>query len=246
MISYLDKYFNTLQVPMEVITLFNPLSIGQQHHLNRALRALFNFCEIIGFDKTYLDTLRKAIPKDQIGIDLKVPEEIEIFASIKRLSDIPPKYQALWNLCLDGGLRLIEAINVINDFNLGRLQHFGDVCLYEIGAFRGSKQAYYAFFTASTLKLVQDVKERKINRVNASHYYSKRGIVAPKYLRKFVFDMMTSEQLNIPESVADFMEGRVPKTVGARHYMKLKRQAVQFYPRYAAYIEDLRSKAGLN
>jgi len=44
---------------------------------------------------------------------------------------------------------------------------------------------------------------------------------------------MTSERLNIPESVADFMEGRVPKTVGARHYMRLKRQAVEYHPRYA-------------
>jgi len=60
-----------------------------------------------------------------------------------------------------------------------------------------------------------------------------------KYLRKFAFDTMTSEELNILESVADFIQGRTPKSVGARHYMKLKRKAVEFYPRYAPYIEDL-------
>lgn len=65
-------------------------------------------------------------------------------------------------------------------------------------------------------------------------------VVSYKYLRKFAFDTMTSEQLNIPESVADFIEGRTPKSVGARHYMLLKRKAVQFYPRYAEHVARLR------
>jgi intergrase/recombinase len=53
---------------------------------------------------------------------------------------------------------------------------------------------------------------------------------------------MTSERLNIPESVADFIQGRVPKSIGAKHYMQLKRKADQFYPRYAGYVTELRRK----
>jgi len=53
---------------------------------------------------------------------------------------------------------------------------------------------------------------------------------------------MTSEQLNIPESVADFIEGRTAKSVGARHCMNLKRKAIQFYPRYSTYVTNLKSK----
>ena len=60
----------------------------------------------------------------------------------------------------------------------------------------------------------------------------------PAFLGKF-----DSVQLNIPESVADFIQGRVPKSVGARHYMQLKRKAIRFYPRYAEYIAELRRKA---
>jgi len=56
---------------------------------------------------------------------------------------------------------------------------------------------------------------------------------------------MTSERLNIPESVADLMEARVPKTVGARHYMRLKRQAIEYHPIYPEYLETLTSKAGI-
>jgi intergrase/recombinase len=54
--------------------------------------------------------------------------------------------------------------------------------------------------------------------------------------------MITSERLNIPESVADFIQGRVPRSIGAKHYMRLKRKADQFYPRYAEYVTELRRR----
>jgi intergrase/recombinase len=111
---------------------------------------------------------------------------------------------------------------------------------------RKSKFAYYAFFTEYTLKLLKSVE--KITYESAKGNVRKRlgkDIIAYKYLRKFAFDVMTDETLNIPESVADFIQGRTPKSIGARHYMKLKRKAVHFYPRYAEYVTQLRQKAEL-
>ncbi len=64
-----------------------------------------------------------------------------------------------------------------------------------------------------------------------------------KYLGKFAFDKMI--ELGVPESVADFIEGRTPKTIGAKHYMILLRQAKQYYTRYAKYVTELRRKVGL-
>jgi len=64
-----------------------------------------------------------------------------------------------------------------------------------------------------------------------------------KYLRKFAFDKMI--ELDISESVADFIEGRVPTRIGAKHYMALARQADQKYGRYADHVTQLRQEAGL-
>ena len=88
-------------------------------------------------------------------------------------------------------------------------------------------------FFFELLRLIQRVNGEKISRPNASHYYSQNGLTSPKYLRKFAFDKMI--QLDIPESVADFIQGRVPKRIGAKHYMALARQADQKYGRYAEY-----------
>ena len=201
-----------------------------------ALRILFKFYEAIGYDKAFLDVLRKALPKVRCGIDLKIPTEAEILDSLRKLGHAPLKYQALYNLLLDSGLRLVEAVELIRSF---KNAEFGrGFCRCELAMFRGEKQAYYGYFTQYTLELIKRSSE-KSNPVAASRYF--RNYVSPKYLRKYAFDKMID--LEIPESIADFIQGRVPKRIGAKHYMALARQASKFYPRYATCITRLRQKA---
>jgi intergrase/recombinase len=52
-------------------------------------------------------------------------------------------------------------------------------------------------------------------------------------------------ELGVPESIADFIEDRVPTRIGAKHYMALARQADQKYGRYADHVTQLRQKSGL-
>jgi intergrase/recombinase len=205
--------------------------------LNRALRVLFNFYEIEGIPEGYLNALRKAIPQDNIGVDLRIPTEQEIIDSLRRLRMAPLKYQALFNLLLDSGLRIVEAERLIKE-GLKNPIKVGAYYRCTLGYFRGCKLAYVAYFSEDTLALIRNV-EGSIEERNASGYFSKFGFLPPKYLRKYAFDKMIS--LNIPESVADFIEGRVPKKIGAKHYMALIRQADRFYGRYAKYLNRLRT-----
>jgi len=244
LINYLDRFIGSdpIHDPKDILRIFQGLSVGQQHHLNRALRALFNYLEILGWSKEWLDSLRKAIPKDRVGIDLHVPEPEEILESMKRLPGIPLKYRALWNLCLDSGARMIEAIRIIGAFSEEKLTAVNGFYRYDVGAFRRSKQAYYAYFTWSTFEVLHEAAGIRIKEKSASHYYCKYGLVSPKYLRKFAFDRMI--ELGVPESIADFIEGRVPKRIGAKHYMALRRQGDKWYPKYGEYLKVLREKAG--
>lgn len=52
-------------------------------------------------------------------------------------------------------------------------------------------------------------------------------------------------ELEVPESVADFIEGRAPRRIGAKHYMALMRQAARFYGKYEGYVTSLRERLGL-
>jgi intergrase/recombinase len=246
MLNYLDRFVKKpITAPMDVMKIFSPLTAGQRHHLNRAMRAWFRCLEINRPDrefKEFLDSLRRAIPKDEVGIDIKVPEEGQIISDLRRLASDPLRFQAAYNLLLDSGLRLVEVVRLLNNFpEAERLEGFYRC---PVGLFRGSKQAYYCYLTEYTFQLVKQLEE-KVDKLSLSKWLQNYQYTRAKYIRKFVNDMMTSERLNIPESVADFIQGRVPKSIGAKHYMQLKRKADQFYPRYAEYVTELRRKAGI-
>jgi intergrase/recombinase len=217
----LDRRVDLISIPLDVAMVFRGLTHGQQHNLNRAVRAFFNFYEeAVGVDERYLKAFRKAIPRDVVGVDLRMASETEIMSSLRRLSEAPLKYQGFYNLLLDSGLRITEAVRLINDFK--DVEEVGGFYRCSLGYFRGSKRACFAYFTHETLRLIKTV-DCKIFARTAGHYFSKRGYVPSKYLRKYAFDKMI--QLEIPESIADFIQGRVPQRIGAKHYMALARQA---------------------
>ncbi|MGB9659000.1 MAG: hypothetical protein ACPLY9_00550 [Nitrososphaerales archaeon] len=118
MLNYLDRFVKQpITSPMDVMRLFSPLTAGQRHHLNRAMRAWFKCLEINhpnGQFKEFLDGLRRAIPKDEMGIDIKVPDEDQIISDLRRLASDPLKYQVAYNLLLDSGLRLVEVVRLLN------------------------------------------------------------------------------------------------------------------------------------
>jgi len=245
MIRDLDRFVGVIKEPMDIARIFSPLTHGQKHNLNRALRALLNFLESQGFNTEILTALKRNIPKDSVGIDLKIPSEDKIIRSLRTMKQASTIYNDLYNLVLDSGLRLTEAVMFSNDVSRSEVEEVNGFCVAPLGYFRTSKIAYYAFFTEETMQQLKARGVQRVSDVNARSYmkrFRKAGDVATwKYLRKFVFDKMI--ELEIPESVADFIQGRTPKSIGAKHYMVLMRQAKKFYPRYAEYITQLREKA---
>jgi intergrase/recombinase len=243
----LEKYAKPIKEPMDLVNIFKDLTNSQKRHFKNGLRNVFNFYEAQGLaDKGWLDVLRKNLPKTSIGIDLNIPTADDIAKSLKLLK--ASKYFALYNLTLDSGLRLTEALRLFNSLRENKIEIEGNNGFYiaPLGYFRGTKVAYYGFITEFTMRLIKEAKGG-LRYVKIMGALTKKfeNVISWKYLRKFAFDIMTSESLNIPESVADFIQGRTPKSIGARHYMQLKRKAVQFYPRYAEYITQLRQKGGL-
>jgi len=242
-LSYLTRFIGKISEPMDIIKICSGLSKGQRHNLNRALSALLRFYELKGYPQEFLDKLRKAIPNDRMGVDLRVPTERDIIDSLRKLDGIPLKYKALYNLLVDSGLRLTEAIKAINEFSGNKIFKVKadnqDFYRLTLGYFRASKIAYCAYFSDYTYSLIRAIKE-PIKECGARRYYSKYGFTTPRYIRKFAFDNMI--RLEIPESIADFIEGRAPKRIGAKHYMVMVRQADRYYKRYADYIGSLRER----
>jgi intergrase/recombinase len=184
-----------------------------------------------------LDNLRAAIPKDKTSIDLKIPEEDKIIGDLRTFAGADCKYRAIHGLLLESGLRVVEAMHLVN--NWIEPEKVGNFYRNEIGMFRGSKQAYYAYYTADTYDLLKGLSGN-VSQIAYEKSIENYNLTRSKYLRKFAFDKIV--ELEVPESVADFIEGRVPKRIGAKHYMLLRRQADRFFSKYDDYLTKLRQK----
>ena len=155
------------------------------------------------------------------------------------------KYRLLyWVVIKSGGLRLVEAVKLYNNLeDLENEELPSGYIKVLLGYFRGTKRAYYAYLSCETYKRILE-SSAKIPTYPATRVYLNKvskAVINWKYLRKYAYDKLL--ELGVPESVADFIQGRVPKRIGAKHYLDLRRRADQYYPRYGRYVERLRADA---
>jgi intergrase/recombinase len=78
----------------------------------------------------------------------------------------------------------------------------------------------------SLLELTLKLCRFYINKDTVSREIKQYGI-AIKYLRKLFHNFLIMN--NVPESVADFIEGRAPESVGSMHYLGKVKQADYWY-----------------
>ena len=220
---------------MDILRLFAKVQHGIRH-LWLTFRIIFNYLESVGnVDSASLVSFRKALPQPPNFIDIKVPDEQAIIDSLVKLHKNCPhhEYLALYDLLLDSGVRLIEAVKAIEQINSA--EEIKDFYRIPLGLFRGSKSAFFVYMSNETYQQITRISNRQLDRCRATDYYRRiYRITGPKYLRKFTFDKML--ELGLPESVADFYQGRVPRTVGARHYANLIRLADKAYPKFERYL----------
>ena len=239
----LDKYMRPIRTPQDVIEMFKACKRGRQH-LDRALRNLLNLYErVLGFPKAFLDSLRAAIPKVQIGVDLKVPTDAEIEETFKKLRYAPPKYKALW-LLVACGVRSEHAIELLNNWDEKKLQVAEGFCRYTLGLIRSSKACFFAYFPNELLPIIEELKaspRSHLSRRRVWQYANNHGLVRTKYVRKWSYTKMIA--LGIPESVADFIHGRGPRSVGAQHYLEKARVAERYVPKFMKYLRAILKRA---
>ncbi len=233
---YLDKYVKEIKCPSDVMEI---CLRAKTRNIHFALRALLNYAMELGYDEEWIKRLKKAIPNIQSNIDIHRASEDEIIRSLVIMNKKNEAYAAVYNALLDSGLRLSEVPKMIEAIKEGKFEDCGDFIIVELGFFRNSKLAYIGIITKKTLEMIKKVKE--INVINARGYLSKINVVKWKYLRKYAYDKML--EVEIPESVAEFIQGRFNLSIGAKRYAMLKRQARVHYPKYLKVVEVLRAKA---
>ena len=133
------------------------------------------------------------------------------------------RYQTLFKLLAFSGLRFREALYLLNNFNRNRLIITNNsTARYPLNLERGTKRAFYAYVPEPFAVVLErmDLEEEA-----ARQYIGRR--MPSKYIRKWQYNFLISS--SVPESVADFIQGRAPSTVGSMHYLAKVKQADEWY-----------------
>ena len=195
-----------------------------KRHLCYSLRVFFNFLEEFGIlDEEILNKLRKIIKIPKVGSDNYIPSNEEVIEAYRRIKSDETKM--IFKLLAFSGIRVIEASKLLSEFDKSKLMINGNIAKYPLSMLRGTKNVYYAYMPKD---FALELRRIEISKHAIENRFYRLGLPA-KYLRKWNYNFLILN--GVPESVADFIQGRASITVGSMHYLAKVKQADEWYSR---------------
>jgi intergrase/recombinase len=224
LISYSEKYMPAVvKDPLELRAVYDSIQTSKRHFA-LAVRNFLNFLEQFALlDEYSIEKYRRVVKVPKTGSDSYVPTDEEVKRAYSKIAS--EEFSLMYKLISYSGIRLVEAVNLVNGFDYTRFMLYENVAKYPLQMMRGTKNVLYAYLPkefAPTLRRLQ-LRESCVRQ-----WFSRLGMPA-KYLRKWHYNFMLSN--GVPESVCDFIQGRSLHTVGSLHYLAKVRQADEWYNR---------------
>jgi len=137
-ISYLDRYMEeVVNDQMELFKIINSVKKGKRQ-LCLGIRALLNFYETFNLmSEESLMKYRKVVKIPRTNSDDYIPEDSKVIEAFKKFED--ERYRILFKLLAFSGIRLKEAIYLLNSFNKDRLILSDKIAKYPLSLDRKTK-----------------------------------------------------------------------------------------------------------
>ena len=176
-----------------------------------------------------------------------MPTEEAIIRTFKALRTAPLKYRLIYWTILASCIRVKDAIKFINEVDLDTAERIetpeGIFYFWDLKWVRPTKATFVAMlpdFVYEMLKAYRESGEKLTIWALESFARRHKHLERPNSMRDFGYNRLLL--LNAPESVADFINGRGPRKIGAKHYMDKALQAKAHYPKYLAYLRQLKAR----
>jgi intergrase/recombinase len=197
--------------------------------------------------------IMEVVPSRSYRLDVR-PYQISLDDVAKTLQFLQQRhelYYLLYRLMLEGGLRLLHAIQVVKDFKPSEAVEIPAVgletkrlvcfakgfCRYYVGVKGSQKPCEWAYFSTETLQLLQRYAGRSINRSVVTRYAKRCGLLAPKMMRKVSWRILVQA---MPREVARFIQSRFGELrVSEARYEDLLSEADSYYPKYLEKLREL-------
>ena len=172
-------------------------------------------------DEDTASYFRKALPSRKTNSDGYVPTNSDIKEAYDKIKK--ERVGILFQVLAFSGIRMTELAKMLTEFDSEKLITDNGISKYPLNYNRGNKRSQYVYMPS---KLAEKLHRFYIHKDTVSYEIRRYGI-APKYLRKWFYNFLILN--NVPESVADFIEGRAPESVGSMHYLAKVKQADYWY-----------------
>ncbi len=186
----------------------------------RALKNLFNFME-----HQEMEEFNGISPeKWNKAVKLKRPGVREIYVSNEELreayqnadKDVKP----LFKLLAYSGMRLSQTLEGLKNIENAIVK--GKIARIPINSIsRGNKRGFWIYFPSRFLKELKKFKIKHNYDTYSKNLQHKR--VSANTIRKWNFNFLIEQR--VPESIAEFIQGRASTTVGSAHYLNKTIQA---------------------
>jgi len=222
-VSYLDRHLSDSKI--EGIDDLLNISAGIDSGWNwyaKSVRNLINYYwENRLISKEWGIELKETLKLKKIGTDTYVPSDGVVQSMLLKCNN--PDMQLLMQLVYFSGIRVTEAVKILNEFDPKRMHQDGDVTYYDIDWERGTKKAFKAFMPSDFANQLC-----KMNlSVEASRKYFRACGLGLKYGRNYFIDKCV--KAGIQESLIKYMIGHSNGSVLMTNYLdKLNNSTVSY------------------
>jgi len=175
------------------------------------------------------EDLWREIKTKRSGVDLYVPSDEEVKRALTEACSASEALCWVYKLLIYSGLRLSEACKLLREQQEDRWIKADGFYKYPLSWRRGSKQVFYCY-TLEKPPLIS------ISDKWVSNWAAKNGVLNPKYIRKWFSTKML--QLGVSEEIVNFVQGRIPQSILAKHYLKFSVLADEAYKKYLEYYSS--------
>ncbi len=170
--------------------------------------------------------LFKKIKSKKSNADKYVPGLQEVLETIQKAEE---PYRTVYKYLLYTGIRRNEVTYLLRNIDKLRKTRLDGFYRVELDLVRGTKKVFVAYMPELPEKIIISAKE-------VSEYARRNGLLAPKYVRKFVSTQMI--KLGIPSDITDFITGHTPEKIITKHYLDLIALADVYYKKYADWLKN--------
>ncbi|OGR54122.1 MAG: hypothetical protein A2034_06835 [Elusimicrobia bacterium GWA2_38_7] len=188
-----------------------------------AFRLLLRFLELQKIPIEQTAELRRHLKNKKSNPDMFVPTNEQVFDTLNKLKF---KNQILFCIYLTSGLRKIEGKYLYENFRYLKAQQCNNFVKINLASFRKTKTAYFCYLPTWLYELLE-THATQLSVKSLDSEITTHKLIAPKYCRKWFYTKCI--ELGIPESIADFYEGRTSGTIGANHYLGKQALGDKYY-----------------